>query len=94
MRGTYHTTILCDHCKTSSHSFDVFLALSIPVPFVSYSSIKFYYVPMKSRATFKYELTLKNVKTVNEFFAIFQREVLQAKPESKLEVNLESNSSP
>ena len=65
MRGIFHTTILCNNCKTTSHSFDLFLALSIPVPYTNYPSLRFYFVPWKARSTQKYEGTLKNVKTIN-----------------------------
>jgi len=94
MRGIYHTTILCKNCNTYSHSFDLFLALSVTVPYVSYPFIRFYYVPLKSRNTYKYELSLKGVKTINEVFVIFQKEVLDAKAEPKLELKLENGSSP
>jgi ubiquitin C-terminal hydrolase len=32
LRGIIHNTIICHNCKTASHSYDVFLALSLPIP--------------------------------------------------------------
>lgn len=54
MRGIYHTTILCGKCRTSSHSFDSFLALSLPIPYVFYPSFYFYFVGLKAKNTLKY----------------------------------------
>lgn len=50
-RGKLHTSITCNSCKTASHGFDVFLALSLPVPYVSYPTIKFYFVKNRTRVT-------------------------------------------
>jgi hypothetical protein len=73
MRGIFHTTILCKNCKTASHSFDLFLALSLPIPYVTYPTFKFYFVGYKAKITYKYEIILKNVKTINDVFLIFQK---------------------
>ena len=78
-RGKLHTTILCKECSTASHSFDWFLALSLPVPYVTHPTIDFYYVRNKARITNKYEMCLKGVVNLNDFFHVFHEEVIMAK---------------
>ena len=75
-RGKLHTTIKCHECKVASHSFDWFLALSLPIPFVSYPTFSFYFVQHESRATKRYEICLKNVETFNDLFKKFNDEIL------------------
>ena len=75
-RGKLHTTILCKKCKVASHSFDWFLALSLPIPFVSYPSMCFYYVRHHTRYTNKYEISLKGVNNMSELFNVFHEEVI------------------
>jgi hypothetical protein len=92
-RGMYHTTILCHHCQTASHSFDVFLALSLPVPFVVYPTLTFHYVRNKARITNKYEICLKGLNNFNDIFKVFKAEVLTHRPAAKVNEKMEKESS-
>lgn len=74
-RGILHTSIRCNKCKTASHSFDLFLALSLPIPYVPSQTLKIYFNRQGARNTILYEIGLRNIKSMNDIFKVFQTEV-------------------
>jgi hypothetical protein len=82
-RGIQHTSIKCLGCGTSSHAFDLFLSLSLPVPSPSYPTLKLHLTSPKAYHTRTYEIGCHNLKTLNDLFRVVQEDLLHRREEGR-----------
>jgi len=61
-----HNKIQCGNCNTSSHSYDVFLALSLPIPQKIDETLSIYFIKYNAKNTHKYEVNLSGIITVDD----------------------------
>lgn len=58
-----------------SHSYDLFLALTLPIPQKECKFIDIYYSAFETRQTKKYRVYIENVENLNDIFKIFKDKV-------------------
>lgn len=66
IRGKIHNTMDCSFCKAQSHSYDIFLALTLPVPQKETKYLDIYFCGYDTRLTKKYRIHMDEMKNFEE----------------------------